>query len=166
VNYSIVRSIINQACYRSSLLAVTCLYMHNIFISKTYSAWGWYLMIKHIKCSWKYVLKYGDGDNNTADHSPPINAEYVEFYSLFLMRPRDEVLWNSRSSVSSLPRIVTFCQMWSRKTYCYSSGSSVVCRWARGCPWLKLQPAARIPPQPNRTQTPTHGTLRTILPMW
>jgi len=29
-----------------------------------------------------------------------------------------------------------------------------------------LQPAARIPPQPNRTLTPTNGNPRTIRSMW
>lgn len=38
------------------------------------------------------------------------DAEYVEFYSLFLIRPRGELLWNSRSSVFSLPRSDTFCK--------------------------------------------------------
>jgi len=29
-----------------------------------------------------------------------------------------------------------------------------------------LQPAVRVPPQPSRTLTPTHGNPRTIQPMW
>ena len=31
---------------------------------------------------------------------------------------------------------------------------------------LVLQPAARIPPQPNRTLTPSHSNPRAIQPMW